>query len=93
MQCPNHQPHASHATSSRRATCAARAVLLVLSLALAGCTDLGLPSEPAYYIADASAGDCGASRVSQGATREERRVERVHCGGGSRGSPQPAAKK
>ena len=83
-----------HPSSSR---CAPRVVLFGLTLALAGCADLGFPTEPAYYIGDASGGcSAGASRAEArgGANREERRVERARCsgptpGGGGR---QPAKK-
>ena len=84
-----------HTTSSRRAP---RAALFWLALALAGCTDLGLPSEPSYTFDDAS-GACSAGRAggtvraSVSITREERRVERTGCGGAMRGGARQPAKK
>ena len=85
-----------HTTSPRRAT---RVVLLSLALALAGCTDLGFPTEPGYSFDDAGGGSCSAGRASGTVrasltvSRDEGRVERTRACSASRGgAPQPAKK-
>jgi hypothetical protein len=85
-----------HTTSARRAP---RVVLLSLAFALAGCADLGIPSEPAWTFDDAGAA-CGAGRSSGtvradlSIARDERRDERTGCSGAMRGggARQPAKK-
>ena len=76
MQRPQH-------TSPRRAS---RVVLLSLALALAGCADLGFPTEPSYSFDDV--------RASVAVAREEGRVERTRTCAVSRGgaAQQPAKK-
>lgn len=86
-----------HTTSPRRAS---RVVLLSLALALAGCADLGFPTEPSYSFDDAGGGGCGAGRASGtvrasvAVAREEGRVERTRTCAVSRGgaAQQPAKK-
>jgi hypothetical protein len=85
-------------TSPRRAS---RVVLLgSLALALAGCADLGFPTEPSYSFDDAGGGGCSAGRAtgtvraSIAVSREEGREERTRACAVTRGGAarQPARK-
>ena len=80
-----------HTTSTRRA---ARAVLSGLALALAGCTDLGFPTEPTYSFGDAGGSGCGAARTGGAvrASREDAREERSRCSPMRGAAQQPARK-
>ena len=81
--------HSKQSTSRR----APRVAYLLVVLALAGCADLGFPTEPAYFLDDPGATRCAADGVGRADRREGRRVERVRCSGVTRGSAQPPATK